>query len=248
MNGKIEKGPVCVFPLLGQSNMEGVGELAEFDNYQDERLLRIDPFDNAIEIAYEPLHRGKRNDRSSQCVGPGMPFGRGILDRRPDVKVALLNLAAGGTSLAQWSKGGTCYERAVEKIRAAKSHGCITGVLWHQGESDSVLPADAETYKDRFCQMLFDLRDSLGLPDLPIVAGQVGPFVETNTEWANGRGFPCAKIVNQQIMSLADDSERIGVISSEGTGDIGDGLHLDTKSQIMMGQRYAREMMRLAGI
>ncbi len=59
LNVNTSKQDLDIFALLGQSNMDGTGELGEFDNTPDERILRVTR-SNTLEVATEPLNEGKR--------------------------------------------------------------------------------------------------------------------------------------------------------------------------------------------
>ena len=229
---------IHIFALLGQSNMDGTGSLDEFDNTPDERILRVTR-SNTLEVATEPLNEGKQKENDTACVGPGMPFARHMIKQFPDKRIALLHRGAGGTQLSQWVKGGVSYENSVKLLLPARELGQIKGVLWHQGEGDSSDLEKAETYAERFALFANGIRADLGIYDLPIVAGQIGAFMETNAE------HPYAGVVNQQILALENSIDHLASIPSAGTTHIGDNLHLDTRSQLVMGERYADAMITL---
>lgn len=233
------KQDIDIYALLGQSNMDGTGSIEEFDNTPDERILRVTR-KNTLEVATEPLNEGKRRENEPLCVGPGLPFARHLIQHFPGRKIALLHRGAGGTRLAQWVKGGESYAISLKLLLAAKELGTIRGVLWHQGEGECADLSLAESYGERFALLANGLRDDLGIPDLPIVAGQIGPFLETNDK------HPYAGIVNQQILDLENSIDHLVSISSAGTTHIGDNLHFDTRSQLLMGERFAEGMLKLA--
>ena len=60
--------------------------------------------------------------------------------------------------------------------------------------------------------------------------------------------YPCASIVDRQIIELYQHIDHMGTITSAGKTQIGDGLHLDTTSQVLMGERYAARMIELLGV
>ena len=60
--------------------------------------------------------------------------------------------------------------------------GTLKGILWHQGESDSVQAPSAATYALRLDQMIADMRKDLGSKDLPFVCAKLG-IVELSAIW-----------------------------------------------------------------
>ncbi len=234
------KQELDIFALLGQSNMDGTGELGEFDNTPDERILRVTRA-NTLEVATEPLNEGKRRENDTACVGPGLPFARQMIRHFPGRKIALLHRGAGGTRLAKWVKGGESYAISLKLLLAAQELGTIRGVLWHQGEGECADRELAETYVERFALFANGIREDLGIPDLPIVAGRIGHFLETNA------AHPYAGIVNRQILELENRIDNLVSITSFGATHIGDKLHFDTRSQILMGERFAEGMLKLIG-
>src|SRR5439155_9170141 len=125
-------------------------------------------------VARDPIH--PKEGRIEPGMGPGIPFAIEMLKADPKVTIGLVPCAVGGTPLRRWVKGADLYEKAVSRAKLAAQAGVIKGVLWHQGESDTGNQKNAESYESRLTQMFKDLRQDLGLPDLPIVVGQLGDF------------------------------------------------------------------------
>ena len=93
----------------------------------------------------------------------------------------------------------------------------------------------ANTYKSRLTQMFIDLRKDLGMPNLPIVVGQLGEFVkEANIE-----------TVKAAISAMPTALPNVAFADSKDLVDKGDKLHFDTKSQQIFGSRYAAAMLSL---
>lgn len=90
--------------------------------------------------------------------------------------VGLVPCAVGGTKITQWERGAGLYRKMVDRAKAAmKEGGVIKGVLWYQGESDTVQEADADSYKINMERLVRDLRLDLQIPTLPII--QVGIYL-----------------------------------------------------------------------
>jgi hypothetical protein len=58
-------------------------------------------------------------------------------------------------------KGAEVYADAIRKAHFAMSQGTIKGVLWHQGESDTVRQVDADSYERKLHQLVANLRKDL---------------------------------------------------------------------------------------
>ena len=50
----------------------------------------------------------------------------------------------------------------------------IKGVLWHQGEADTLNDERADSYETKLHQLIADLRADLGIADLPFIVGNLG--------------------------------------------------------------------------
>lgn len=61
-------------------------------------------------------------------------------------------------------------------------YGTLKAIIWHQGEADCHHP---EAYKEKIIQLMTDLRNDLGMPDLPVVVGQIAQW-----NWTRNLIFP----------------------------------------------------------
>jgi hypothetical protein len=215
-----------IFLLMGQSNMAGRGFVVDVEAIEDPRIsvLRFDIFRQAS----DPLFL----DKWSAGVGPGMSFAQAVLAQREDIEIGLVPCAVGGSSLARWAVGGFLYERALLMARHSRNFGGISGILWHQGESDAGSQATADTYADRLVTMLAAARRDLDVPDVPIVLGELADFLDESKQ-------PCWRTVNAQLHAAAGELGNCAVAKADGFDHIGDTLHIDARSQRTFGQRYA---------
>jgi hypothetical protein len=191
-----QKEEFHVFMLMGQSNMAGYGGVPKNDPYlpgdQDPvagifRLGGQGTVSNAASTspmewqpAVHPLHTGM----SSHQFGLGMDFAKAYLLAHPGVSVGLIPCAWGGAGIDKLSKGTAVFENAVARLQQAQKRGVIKGVLWHQGESDSVTPALASAYDGKLRSLIADIRSAAGDPKLPFIIGNLAEFYGTHPDHA----------------------------------------------------------------
>ncbi|MEI6424576.1 MAG: sialate O-acetylesterase, partial [Lentisphaerota bacterium] len=175
-----------VFLLNGQSNMQGFGKIAGYPVLRDDRIFNLAT--GEAEIAVEPLHYWAEHPYMPEGIGLGlaMPFALEVLKVFPDIRIGFIPAARGGSSLDQWMPGNENFERSIWLFeRAAKNNAGIEvgGILWHQGEADSVKAETARTYGERFLKIVNGFRERLGAPDAPVVAGELGRSLSSNPHY-----------------------------------------------------------------
>ncbi|XP_071710107.1 probable carbohydrate esterase At4g34215 isoform X2 [Rutidosis leptorrhynchoides] len=168
-----------VFILAGQSNMAGRGGVIDGNwdgiiptemKSRPGQILRLSG-DLKWKVAKEPLHVDI--DVNKTCgIGPGMAFANAVVNGgsgRFGV-VGLVPCAIGGSGIDEWARGGRLYQRLVRRaFVSTKGGGEVKGVLWFQGERDTVNISDAESYKGKLSQLFLDLRMDLKSPLLPVI-------------------------------------------------------------------------------
>jgi dienelactone hydrolase len=237
LSAQSEPKDLEVFLLVGQSNMAGRGAVEEQDRqpvtgvYVLNKELRWVP-------AVDPLHFDKP---AIAGVGVGRSFAAALLAARPGAAVGLIPAAVGGSSLEQWRPESELYNEAVRRTRAATRNGRLRGILWHQGEAECGNEQWAATYARRFEEFAGRLRADLGMPDLPVVVGELGPFFRNRSQG----DAKYVATVNRQLALLGRTGRRIGFASSVGLKDKGDGVHFDSASLREFGKRFAFAFLNL---
>lgn len=240
-----EKNKFHLYLLIGQSNMAGRGVVEPVDTIGHPRVLRLNK-EGEWEIAKDPVHF----DKPVAGVGPGLTFGKTMADRDTSIVVGLIPCAVGGSGIDVWVAGAYYqptktypYDDALRRAEVAAKAGTLKGILWDQGESDSN-PQKSAVYGGKLLQLITRLRQQLGVADLPFVAALLPAYQASYTD-ASGKkiGNPSVETVNKAIRSLRCPAYTF--ISSKGVTDIGDHTHLTAASQRIMGQRFARAMVRL---
>lgn len=225
-----------LYLLMGQSNMAGRGELDAMHPPADPKIWVMDHL-SRWKPAVDPLHG--QTSRVIPGKGPGLSFAKTLRSAHPSGNpIALIPCAVGGTALERWEKDGDLYRQALLRAQRASQKGKIKGILWHQGESDSNSLERAASYQARLTRMILDLRSDLGIPNLPVILGETGHFLEAEE-------FPYAETIRQAIRDTAASLPYSAVVSSEGLHDKGDHLHFDAASAEMLGRRYAKAIIDL---
>ena len=88
-------------------------------------------------------------------------------------------------------------------------------------------------YVDDLKTLIEDYREALGIPDLPLVIGEI---------WRKPNGSTDAFL--KRIQEVPKKIPYSGLVSAEGTSTI-DGTHFDAASQKLLGERYARKLQEL---
>ncbi|MEO1616568.1 MAG: sialate O-acetylesterase [Planctomycetota bacterium] len=244
-----------VYLLAGQSNMDGRGLVSELPASHAKPVKEAILFYRNEKAATEgwrtlvpgfSVPPGYKGGLPSTTFGPEIGFARAMLQTNPEQKLALIKGSQGGTSLrADWNPGvkddvesqGPQYRDFIKTIQVATEQLMkrgdsisIRGLLWHQGESDR--KSSTPVYRRRLKQLIARLREDVGVPDLPVVVGEV---------FDNGQ----RDSVRAAIQAVAGASPSVGLVSSDGTTTSDPGTHFDTKSQLLLGQRYAEAMRKL---
>lgn len=230
-----------VYLLMGQSNMAGRGFLAATNSIPAEGVRKLTSF-GYLAPAVEPLHF----DKSTAGAGLGLSFAAKMVRSGYGCDVLLVPCAFGGTKLCEWQKGEYKYDfallRARHALKALKGEGRLKGILWHQGEWDSVERTDAETYGTRLVRMMTDLRRDLGDESVPLVLGELGRFMGDTT---HKNHYAYYGKVNDEIRWAASRLKNCALVSSDGLTSNPDFLHFDTPSLRILGERYADALLRL---
>ncbi len=250
-----------VWILAGQSNMQGIGNLAHAPRphakvrafyMRDEWDMAEEPV-HFLEEAVDVFHNGYGDgpDRPSRReleklrrsmikgVSPGLAFGLDMR-KRTCVPQGLIACAHGGTSMEQWSplqrdKGGASLYGAMVR-RYEKLGQPVAGVLWYQGESDAH-PDAVNLYTQRMAELVAATRRDMNLSRLPWVIVQLGCHAssEDQEEWNS---------IQEQQRRLPDCVPHLDVVPAIDL-ELDDGIHIAGNGQQILGRRLARAANRL---
>jgi hypothetical protein len=230
-----------LFLLVGQSNMAGRGVVEESDKTPHPRVLMLSKEGTWVP-AIDPMHF----DKTSAGVGLGKTFGQIIADANPGITIGLIPCAVGGSPIDTWQPGvfypatkSHPWDDMTKRAAIALKAGTLKGILWHQGESDS-LPDLAQAYEAKLHNLIARLRKELNAPDVPFIAGQMGKFADM--PWT-----PEKLIVDTAHQNLAKKVSRTAFVSAEGLSHKGDKIHFDSPSFREVGKRYAEAYLKMPG-
>jgi len=269
-----ESGPFYVgdlWVLAGQSNMEGVGNLADVAGLNPATGgmggmgmhptavmalgmygkwgYAVEPLHSLVDSP-DPVHSGDPATRAKRSevehktrtkgAGLGLPFARALADET-GVPFGLIPCAHGGTSMEQWSPskkgegGKSLYGSMLRQVKLAG--GKVKGVLWYQGESDSIQgPALADAYSKTFTSFIAAVREDFEQSDLPFYYVQIGRFVY------DGDPRPW-KTVQEAQRTLPETVPHTGVVSVIDL-PLDDGIHVSTLGLKHAGERLAKLVLR----
>lgn len=215
------------FLLIGQSNMAGRGFLS------DAHEIDISHIYTLRNGRWQQMFRPINPDRITSGVSLAESFAESYA-KKHGKDVGLICCADGGTSLDQWQPGGVLFEHAVMQAKLAMRSSRLVGVLWHQGEADCSAE-NANTYPQRFENLMKTLRAELDMPDLPFILGGLGDFLPQRTFDADLQNY---QQVNLALRLIAADDPMCAFAEAEGLLSNPDHLHFCADALYEFGLRY----------
>lgn len=248
-----------IFLCFGQSNMEGGARMEEKDQIADKRFQVLADFDNPNRgwkkgNWYDAVPPLTRRIRGLTLVDY---FGKTMVANLPEgYRVGVIKVAVPGAKIElfdkdqceeylstaeQWKKniaqeyGGSPYNYLVELAKIAQQDGVITGILLHQGESNT----NDQEWPNKVHKIYGDLVKDLSLPHgkVALLAGE--------TVHADQNGATAS--VNEIIKRLPNTLPNSHVISSAGIPCNPDRLHFTSNGLRELGRRYAVTMLEVMG-
>lgn len=163
-----------------------------------------------------------------QILAPEYGFVRKMLAQNKDIRIGLVPGTCDGKKIDDWLGKSECYWAARKRLKVATRNGTFKGALWYQGDGDNQAP---EGYIEKLKSIIANLRTDTGDTSTPFVAGQIhhGPAI------------------HEQLAKLPETVHATASVSCDGLTTT-DAVHFDQKSQLLLGERYAEQMMRVQAL
>jgi hypothetical protein len=185
-----------------------------------------------------PLHPRRPNKKKRH--GLGISFAKTYVADKPGVVVGLIPMAWGGASIAQLSKGAGIYSDAIRHTKAAMQAGTLKGVLWHQGESDTVTQERTDAYEKKLHRLVEDVRKDLGDAQLPFIVGNLAEFYGTGGGHNAPDRVERINKVRGILRNLPAKVPHTGFVESTGCSPAARAkVHFNRPSYVLLGKRYA---------
>lgn len=227
-----------VFLCAGQSNMAGMRtDVAELSDPQ----LRLAQENFAFSQGeWHRLMPGSAQNPGAKWFGPEISFAV-AMQQMLGHPVGIIKFSVGGSSLAvRWNPQNTdrnsFYYKLKELVAEARKQKDfeVVGVLWMQGEADSLQEESAEAYERNFSTLIQAFRADYGDPHLPFVAGRVNPPVEA---------YPFAGQIRTVIERF--QGANYSWVDCDDLPKKDDHLHFTTRGYEELGGRMAKAMNQL---
>ena len=220
------------FLMIGQSNMAGRGEFKDVPVIRNRLcfMLRMGRW----QMMREPVNpdRDIFEIRCHSGTSLAASFANEYAIDKGEA-VGLIPCADGGTAIDEWMPGEVLFDHAVMMTKLAMRSSKLSGIIWHQGESDCKNDELLYSYKDKFITMITEMRKELGAEELPLIIGELSE----NISEAWNVGDRPAKM-NKIFYEIADEIPYCRVASADGLSLKDDGIHFDAKSAREFGKRY----------
>jgi len=226
------KQPMRSFLIIGQSNMAGRGILSEVPKIANPNcfMLRMGRWQKMSEPINPDRSMFEGKYRSGVCLAAS------FADEAAHYyggNVGIIPCADGGTKIDQWMPGEVLFDHAVMMTRLAVRTSTLSGILWHQGESDCRNDEMALAHREKFVTMISALRRELDAEGLPLIIGELSEQLVQNPS--------CGERIlqiNRQYHEIAKELPNCAVVSEAGLNLMSDNLHFDAVSLRTFGKRY----------
>lgn len=242
-----------IYLCIGQSNMAGRGTILEGDRDIIPNVYILDDNDQPVKAkAPLNLYSTVRKKASIQGINPAWSFSKTVAEQTGR-KILLVVNARGNTGIGKWKKGAeqltysqkenddqekwgqtipSLYGEAVRRTTVAMNYGELRGILWHQGEANHATSKDS--YKSVLAGIVNNLREDLGVTSsVPFVVGQIGQTTYEDSDEMNATLSEVGSYVQNAFCA-----------SSVGCEMNDDNLHFSRDGQILLGNRYAKIILK----
>jgi hypothetical protein len=216
------------FLMIGQSNMAGRGFLHEVTPIYNERIQMLR--NGRWQMMAEPINF----DRPVSGISLAASFADAWSRQNQEDIIGLIPCAEGGSTLNEWGVDEALFKHAIAEAKFAMQNSELTGILWHQGESDS-LGGNYKVYYEKLLVIINAIRKELNAPDIPLIIGGLGDFLG---KVGFGKGCTEYSLINEELKKFAFEQDNCYFVTASGLTSNPDGIHIDAVSQRKFGLRY----------
>lgn len=216
------------FLMIGQSNMAGRGFLNEVTPIYNERIQMLR--NGRWQMMAEPINF----DRPVSGISLAASFADVWSRQNQEDIIGLIPCAEGGSTLNEWGVDEALFKHAIAEAKFAMQNSELTGILWHQGESDS-LGGNYKVYYEKLLVIVNAIRKELNAPAIPLIIGGLGDFLG---KVGFGKGCTEYNFINEELKKFAFEQDNCYFVTASGLTSNPDGIHIDAVSQRKFGLRY----------
>ena len=239
---KLEDTTVRSILMIGQSNMAGRGDIGDVPRINNAACFMLR--NGRWQKMHEPINPDRPIFESKYKSGIGLAASfADDLNKETSLPIGLIPCADGGTSIEEWQKGELLFDHACLQARLAMRTSHLSAIIWHQGENNCISEEKFEHYRERFIKFVADMREALGDPTLPFIAGELSYELEPKSTFGDR-----PERFNALLCELENVIENFTVVSSKGLPMRGDGLHFSAAGQREFGHRYFEGFKKLGGL
>ena len=169
-----------VILMAGQSNMVGLGEVKELNNFNLPENISLFDYSADTDLQQLPYN-----------FGPEVGLARRLNKEFPDTNFILIKYAIGGSSINEWlptieskikrpTDFGNIYGKFLEFSNTTlKNHNTTNlAFLWMQGETDTASNSTAKPYGTHLKLLIRNTRRDFNDANLPVLIGEINPKSE----------------------------------------------------------------------
>lgn len=235
-----------IWLLAGQSNMVGPAPIDNVIPTNPSVLKWIGSTQEWV-TAYDPINTGWYGSGYTGYKSLGLSFANQLsikIDkkgRRIFCPIGLVSCAVSGSCISEWQPGMPHYNVAVTQtlaaLEASPEGSRIAGILWLQGECDSVNIATATAYYENCFNLIINIREDLYDQNIPFILCEIGDFRPYYKEE-----------INAAIRALGETLPYTCWVESQGLTSSDGGHHFNGPSLDKLGIRFAEAYLRVSPI
>ncbi|MDD3831201.1 MAG: sialate O-acetylesterase [Clostridia bacterium] len=228
--------------VCGESNAQGRGIGSSQYDYVPEEEVQYLNEDLTISIADEFYLDGLRRNAFYLSFAQRY-LEHGLLGG--DRKLLIVNTATAGAGFCndKWLPDAELFDYSMELIKTLlviNDSNRMVGVLWHQGEIDTVWRTSQSQYEQYLSTLISEIRRELSMPTLAFICGDMCP------QWK--ALFPHSSAIALAQQGLATEGSMIGFVQTDGlysNDGVSDQVHFSKESNVELGHRYFDEFVRV---